>query len=66
MADTKPTRVEYVFGGRCKGTATEIDPTVDAILRELQAQEVYGIQGRMTVTIENDVTGEDEGGTGAA
>jgi hypothetical protein len=66
MADTKPTRVEYVFGGRCKGIATEMDPTVEAILRELGAQEVYGIQGKLTVTIENDITGEDEGGAGAA
>jgi hypothetical protein len=62
----KPTKVEYVFGGRCRGTATETDPTVEAILRELGAQQVYGVQGKLTITIENDVTGEDEGGNGAA
>ena len=62
----KPARVEYVFGGRCAGAAREIDPTVDAILQQIGAREVYAVQGRLTITIENDVTGEDEGGSGAA
>ena len=35
MADTKPTRVEYMFGGRCKGSRNGDGPAVDAILREL-------------------------------
>ena len=62
----KPARVEYVFGGRCGGATRQIDPTVDAILEQIGAREVYALQGKLTVTIENDVTGEDEGGSGAA
>jgi hypothetical protein len=61
----KPARVEYVFGGRCAGAAKEVDPVVDAILQQIGAREVYAVQGKLTVTIENDLTGEDDGASGA-
>ena len=61
----KPAKVEYVFGGRCAGAAKEMDPVVDAILQQIGAREVYALQGKLTVTIENYLTGEDDGASGA-
>ena len=54
MAD-KPTKVQYVLGGRCTGLSTEVDPRVEAILTQLGAIDAYVPQGKLTITLENSV-----------
>ena len=65
MAD-KPTKVQYVLGGRCTGLSTEVDPRVEAILTQLGAIDAYVPQGKLTITLENYVEPDTAfGGTAA-
>ena len=63
MAD-KPTKVQYVLGGRCTGLSTEVDSRVEAILTQLGAIDAYVPQGKLTITLENYVEPDTaDGGT---
>lgn len=49
----RPTKIEYVLGGVCRGSSAAIHPTVEVILRELGALDAYAPQGKLTITLEN-------------